>query len=224
VEAPRTEELLTRGEVVVFWEEGFAPAKLQEELFVPILKRDERKDRVAWARTLSGRVVARPVYDNVELEYLLRIAVPVYPPLAPAGRAPRHAEISAAGVSARSELVQDLEAIARKGLEDRAGNIFFRSILRALAKYGVTRGVTNKKGEVAGTIVNLFTAATEKADTRAWVTLPRSIHLLRLVVPPGTHDVTLACRGAGGDVIESVTFEAVTVEAGEVRFLSHRTY
>jgi hypothetical protein len=54
--------------------------------------------------------------------------------------------------------------------------------------------------------------------------LQRLTHLLRLVVPPGTHDVTLACRGAGGDVIESVTFEAVTVEAGEVRFLSHRTY
>lgn len=221
--APRTEELLERGEVVLFWEEGFIPAKRQEEMFVPILKHDAREDRVAWARTLSGRVVAQPLYDDVELEYLLRIAVPAYAPQTPQQVPARSAELSAAGLTAQSELVEDLEAIARTGLEDRAGKILFRSIVRALAKYGVTKGVENSKGDVAGTLVNLLTAATEKADTRAWITLPRSIHLLRLDVPPGTHDFTLVCRRGDAET-ETVTFEGVEIGAGEVRFLSHRTY
>jgi hypothetical protein len=48
--------------------------------------------------------------------------------------------------------------------------------------------------------------------------------LIRLVLPPGTHDLELVCRAGDDDVVETVTFEDVEVGAGEIRFLSHRTY
>jgi hypothetical protein len=223
VEAPSTEELLEKGEIVVFWEEGFIPAKIQQDLFVPILKHDVRDDRLVWARTLAGRAELRPAYEKTELEYLLRIAVPTYPPRAPSERR-GWAELSVGGATARSEPVEDLDAIARRGLEDRMGAILFKTILRALAKYAISKGVESKKGDVAGTLVNLVTAATEKADTRSWITLPRAVHLVRLVVPPGVHDVELACHSGGAADAEVVTFEDVEVGAGEVRFLSHRTF
>lgn len=222
VKAPSADELLRKGEIILFWEEGFAPAKIQEEMFVPILKTDVRDDRDAWAHHLSRRAARHPVYEKTELDYLLRIAVPAYPPPLPDERR-GWADLTSAGVSARSEIVEDVDAIARRGLEDRMGRVLFKTILRALAKYGVTRGA-EKKGDVAGTLVNLLTAATEKADTRSWITLPRAIHLVRLVVPPGVHDLTLSCHAGGATAAEVVTFEKVEVGAGEVRFLSHRTF
>ena len=230
VTPPTDAEISRKGEVIVFWEEGFIPAKVQREILIPVLKHDDRADRVVFARTLSGRVVAHPVYDDAELDYLLRVAVPDYPPPDPhpvrgwatlslAGRGARSAE---SGHSARSEIAEDLDAIARRGLEDRMGGILFRTVLRGIAKYAVTHGVEKKKGEVAGLLANLFTAATEKADTRSWITLPRAIHVVRLLVPPGTHDLTLDCHSGGAT--ETVTFDDVEVGAGEVRFLSHRTF
>lgn len=222
VEPPADERIRGQGEVIVFWEEGFIPAKVQRDILVPILKHDDRADRVVFARTLSGRVIAHPVYDDAELDYLLRIAVPDFPPPDP-NAARGWARLSAAGDSARSEIAQDLDAIARHGLDDRMGSILFRTILRGLAKFAVTRGIEKKKGETAGLLANLFTAVTEKADTRGWITLPRAIHVVRLFVPPGTHDLTLECH-AGDGATETVTFEAVSLGAGEVRFLTHRTY
>lgn len=221
VEPPTDEQIREQGEVIVFWEEGFIPAKVQRDIVIPILKGDDHADRVVFARTLSGRVVAHPVYDDAKLDYLLRIAVPDYPPPDP-GAAHGWARLTAGEASAKSEIAEDLDAIARQGLQDRMGRILFRTILRALAKYAVSRGVEAKKGETAGIIANLFTALTEKADTRAWITLPRAIHIVRVFVPPGEHQLTLECHAAG--VTETVTFDAVRVGAGEVRFLSHRTY
>lgn len=223
LEVPSTEELLEKGEIIVFWEEGFIPAKMQQDLFVPILKRDAREDRLVWAQTLAGRAVLRPAYDKVELDYLLRLAVPTYPPRQPS-ETRGWAQLSVAAASARSEPVEDLDAIARKGLEDRMGGILLKTVLRALTKYAVSKGVENKKGDVAGTLVNILTAATEKADTRSWITLPRTVHLVRLVVPPGVHDVELACHSGGAEAAETVTFEKIEVGAGEVRFLSHRSF
>jgi hypothetical protein len=80
------------------------------------------------------------------------------------------------------------------------------------------------KNELLGTAVNIFTAALEKADTRSWITLPRSIQIARLVVEPGTHTVEVKCYGPGGAVRETATFEDVEVGAGQVRILSYRTF
>ena len=86
------------------------------------------------------------------------------------------------------------------------------------------RGAEQKAGRLGGVLANLVTAATEKADTRSWITLPRTIQMARLLVDPGTHTVEIKCYGPGGTLLETVAFEDVRVGAGEVRFLSHRTF
>jgi hypothetical protein len=195
---------------------------MQQQIVLPILSHEYSDDHVTYARTLAGRVHAVPHYERTELEYLLRVAVPTY---APEGNGPRSgwAIVSAGDVSARSEIAEDVSRIARRGLDDRFGSILFKTVLRGLTKYALTRGAA-KKGEVAEKIVNIFTAALEKADTRSWITLPNSIQIARLVVDPGAHDIRVACYSASGSLLETATFDSVMVGPGEVKILSHRTF
>ena len=104
------------------------------------------------------------------------------------------------------------------------GNILLRAIIRALTKYTLSAAVENNSGDVAGKLVNIFTAAAEKADTRSWITLPKTIHITRLLVDPGVHELEVRCYDAAGSLLETVVFDDVRVAAGEVRFLSHRTF
>jgi hypothetical protein len=195
---------------------------------IPLLRNEYSNDeagRVDYAWHLAHRAShLRPWrYERTELVYLLRIAVPAFP-ARPPGERPGYAVVRAGAESARTELAEDVGAIARRGLGDRMPRILFRTILRGLGKYALTRGVENKMGELAGTLANLITAATEKADTRSWITLPNTIHVARLVLPPGTHDIAVDCYHADGELRETVSFADVSVGPGEIRFLSHRTY
>jgi hypothetical protein len=223
-----TEDLLSQGEIVFFYEEGFIPAKEQKDLIIPLLRHEYENDeegRVAYAHRLANRAAhwSPRRYDRTELVYLLRIAVPEYPPRTP-GERPGYAVVRVGEDVARTELAEDLGAIARRGLRDRLPSILFRTILRGLGKYAVTRGFERNMGELVGTLANLVTAATEKADTRSWITLPNAIHVARLVVPPGRHDIEVTCRHADDRLRETLVFPDVEVGPGEIRCLSHRTY
>jgi len=222
-EARETSELLAVGEIVLFYEEGFVPAKVQRSITIPILKDEWSDDHVALASTLEKRAHTEYAYRQKELEYLLRVALPAFPPPR-AGEGAGWAEMSVAGASARTELAEDLDAIARRGLDDRMGRILFKTILRGISKYALTKTAKKELGEGGGLIANLFTAATEKADTRGWITLPRTIQVGRLLVEPGVHDVEVRCHDPGGLLLESIVFEDVAVGAGEVRILSHRVF
>lgn len=223
VEYTPTAELVKHGEIVLLYEEGFIAPKVQEDVFLPILKTEWEDDRESYARKLSRPGYRQRQYRKTELEYLLRIAVPTFAPHAP-GDVPGWAKVTAGGREAQTAVAEDLDAIARKGLEDRMGGILFKTILRALGKYALTRGVENETGKVGGFLANLVTAATEKADTRSWITLPRTIQIARILVPPGTHDVEIACYGGSGLLLDRFTYEGVEVGAGQVKVLSHRTF
>jgi len=242
-----------QGEIILFWEEGFIPAKVQREIAIPIMKNEWGDNWVALAPVLVNRYYIPLAYSRSELEYLLRVALPDYPPPTPADEpgwavlslmrpdgADGEPEAPATGrikwkvdspevpevrsdLRAETELASDLNAIARQGLTDEYGKILLRTIARGLSKYALTRAAENEN-EIAGLLTNLFTAATEKADTRSWITLPNSIQVARLVVPPGTHDLELTCYGPDGRMRETVIFENVEVGANEIYFLSHRTF
>lgn len=218
-----TSELLKHGEIVLLYEEGFIPPKIQEDIFLPILKTEWEDDHSSYARKMSRPGYRNRKYKKTELEYLLRIAVPAYRERAPGDR-PGWAKVTAGGASAQTVVAEDLDAIARKGLDDRMGGILFKTILRALGKYALTRGVEKETGKLGGILANLVTAATEKADTRSWITLPRTIQIARILVPPGAHDVEIACYGAGGQLLDRFTYEDVEVGAGQVKVLGHRTF
>ena len=215
------------GELILLYETGFAPFKIEENIVFPILKidpivqedadRDEKKVR-EYGRTLMRRRNRR--YKEVEIEYLLRVAIPAY-----RSNRPRIVGIDAATAhgGASGVLVEDIEAAAMKTFESELPTIMLRTVVRGVLKYlGFRRA--NQEGEVVGKLVNLLNVATESADTRSWQTLPNQIFLVRLRLPVGKHNITLSFSDRANRRVKTDTLENVVIWKNDKTFLNYRTF
>ena len=141
----------------------------------------------------------------------------------PKKRITRHYfDVRSGSRSARAWLAEDLVEIARKNLEDQAGRDLARAVARVAAKAGVSEAgeelmeeITGEENGCAaqgfGALLSLLGAATEQADLRGWLTLPARIHVARIVLPRGTHDVAVSRDGRPVALLEDVQ-----VSSGEV--------
>lgn len=103
-----------------------------------------------------------------------------------------------------------------------------KSVARAAVKYAVVQGIEDgarKEDEtladVAAIVGNVFTALTERADTRSWTLLPAQIQIVRLPLAPGMHDVRVAAEGGEGRTLD---LGEVRVRPGRVTVLSARVW
>ncbi len=130
---------------------------------------------------------------------------------------------SMTAVNAKTELAQDITAIAGRCLDDRMALVYLKSGGRALLKFlaaekvksGLKKkddAVTNFLGSLA---VDLAVGATEQADLRSWGTLPAQIQLAKLRVHPGTY----ALRVHSSDNLFASTATQVTVRRGKTEFI-----
>lgn len=210
------------GELVVFTELGFIPRKTQEELNLPVYESDLKRARRGKARHASRQIrdrYHRSHRSHSGVDYWLRVALPKLESSRPkTGRV----TIAVNGDEVVPEKAQDLESIARRALQDNEGTVFVRTVARGLVKLAATKGA-EKKSEWLGFLVNLFTAATEKADTRSWVTLPNEIRIGRMLLPPGQHTVTIRTYDRFGGIKEE-TIRTVTIEPGKRTFINQRFY
>ena len=121
-------------------------------------------------------------------------------------------------------LAEDLTRIARKNLEDQAGRDIARSIARLALKAGVAEAgeqlveeLTEENSgisQVTGLLLSIFGAVTERADLRAWLTLPSQIFVARLRLPGGEHPVRVEVNGR---IIFSE--ESISIYPGEINLL-----
>ena len=111
--------------------------------------------------------------------------------------------------------------VARRLRRERVA-LLTRAVARAAAKYAVTKAVKDKKGEVAGKIVNIGASFLERADNRSWHVLPQEIRLLRVSLPAGQHAVQLTV-GEGLDA-RRIGIGPVTVAAGSLTITSTRLW
>jgi hypothetical protein len=137
-------------------------------------------------------------------------------------------------VSARTELVQNLTALAEKRLAERFPAIAVKAVARAAVKQtlaaGVGRGAQAAAGKDMGPLVGVlvgalarsFAIASEEADKRSWRTLPDEVQLARLWVPPGEYELRIRAVDRGGSLMGKESVQAVTVHAGESRFYTVR--
>ncbi len=126
--------------------------------------------------------------------------------------------------ASKAVLFEDINKIALKSLADRKVRTTAKAIARAIAKQAVvnasSKQVEKKYGAgwgLAAKIVGKVAAsATEKADTRAWRTLPGEINVTRTFVPPGNYQVLVEnCHGSQQSV------DSLSVKAGETKFVVH---
>ena len=210
------------GDVVVLLELGFAPAKEQREMNLPVLKTDRRDDRVRWARDLRGRWRPDYRYDEAQLDYWLRVTVPELVSSPPAVTGAR-VSAGVAGGHAVAVTVDDIEGRAFVAFHAQEGAMWLRTIVRGLAKYGA-KEQADKAGKVAGLLANLLGAATEQADTRGWLTLPNRIAMARLRLPPGRYDLRVDLLDAAGTTLRTDTIPDVIVRTADLALVSRRVF
>ena len=207
------------GELILFYESGYVPPKTEEALMFPILKTDKVDDAEKFVPTLITREGA--VYEEVKLEYLLRVAMPTI-----GSHRPRFSGISVA-VDGNQEtggvLVEDVENIAIETFNKARPIILFRTLLRGVGKYLLFRQA-NKKNEALGILTNLTGVLTEQADTRSWQTLPNQIFMVRMPLPAGTHTLNLSFLDADGQVRGNQSVSDIKINANQITFWNHRTY
>lgn len=207
------------GEVVLFVETGFVPTRDQVRLDLPIFTSDSGRDRDDLAREVSGRYRHQYDDDRVTIAYWLSIAVPE---LVVSPQAPGEVVVTAGGAPVRGAQAANLAALAEVTFQSEFGKILLKTVARGLAKYFGTREA-EKAGEGWGIVANLFASATETADTRGWLTLPRTIHLVRLTLPAGEHTLRATVDDGSGQTWD-VTIPNVVVRDGGWTFLSQRVF
>ena len=212
--SPRPENT---GELILFYESGYVPPKTEEALTFPILKTDDVKDD-KFAPTLMGR--EGRVYKEIELEYLLRVAIPTID-----SRRPLFSgiEVAVGDMKTRGMLVEDVENIAIETFNTQRPIILLRTLGRAVLKYLAYRKA-NKENETLGLLVNLAGAVTEQADTRSWQTLPNQIFMVRMPLPAGTHTLNLSFLGENGQVRGRDSAPDIKINPNRITFWNHRTY
>jgi len=205
------------GELVLFYETGYVPPKTQEALTFPILKKDD-VEADEFVPTLIGREGRG--YKDIELEYLLRVAIPTID-----SHRPHFAgiEVTVGQDQKRGGLVADIESIAVETFNAERPIILLRALVRAVGKYLIYRK-TNKENEALGLLVNLAGAATEQADTRSWKTLPNQIFVVRMSLPAGNHTLNLSFLDSSKRVSRRESVPDVKINPNRITFLNYRTY
>jgi hypothetical protein len=123
-------------------------------------------------------------------------------------------------------LVEDLNAVAAENHRRQLPLIRARTIARSLAKAGVSATLTemarrsvrdSQQGlvQVGGAILGLIAVvATERADLRAWISLPGRAHAGVLDLPPGEHRLRVEFRSASRGISRMSAWRSVRVEPG----------
>lgn len=106
----------------------------------------------------------------------------------------------------------DIGALAIKTHKENIAEDLTTQIARSTAKYAAQREIGNRLGVFGQLAANVYNTATERADLRAWTTLPGNAQVLRLQLPAGTHDLELVT----GYARQKVT---VTVKPGNTTFV-----
>lgn len=175
------------GDVVCFWHNGLGPFKDQWSINFVVVK--GAMGAVSFNNEELGLAFPFPMPGDAPqgLEDLkvLRVAFPKY-----VQRFPLYdkAWVAVDNQKKSFEILEDINAIALKTLKQRMLWEFSKTLLRLAVKKALEHQIGRANAGL-GVLSGIVNAATEKADTRNWTTLPHSIYYTRLRLPAGKHDI-----------------------------------
>lgn len=106
-------------------------------------------------------------------------------------------------IVANTALLSDIGALAVKTLKENITANLATQIARSTAKYAMQKELGNRLGVLGQLAGNVYNAATERADLRAWNTLPSNAQVTRLALPAGKHNIEFK----NGYVKQSINIE-----------------
>ena len=159
---------------------------------------------------------------------LVRIALPYYES--------RNNNVVAARIIASddrrtaTELVENIDAIAKSNLDSHMPAIIARSVARMMVKTASSKtaqqAATNNNndaamvGLLAALTMQVAVVATERADTRSWLTLPANIQMGRVSLSPGSYSVKVELLGADQQIVATQDYPGIVIRKGHKTFLS----
>jgi len=216
------------GELIFIWHNGFGPVKSEWSINFTMIPGDAgfvTYTNDEYGFTFPFYIGDRSPEEQAQLRDLsiLRVAFPKY-----LERLPVYdmASLSVNDQSVPLELVENINNIAFKTLDDRMLREFGNALLRVATKRAMEIAVREATaehsdddkidaGDIAPAAVTIINAITEKADTRNWQTLPHSIYYTKVRLPAGEHKVTLSTFGNQQDNLHELD---IVIKEGKSTF------
>jgi hypothetical protein len=204
------------GELVFFWHNGLAPVKAEWGVDFVISRQGgivyftNSQLGLSFPFSLEGyNDHEKKSLSNLEV---FRVAFPKY-----IERSPFYsqANININDQVLPLQMVEDINKIAFKCLQERMGLEFSKGLLRVALKKAEEYEI-KKQDRTLGSIVGMINALTEKADTRNWQTLPYSIYYCRVPLKEGQNSLTFTLKNpVGKSVDHQYTYD---VKKGQILF------
>jgi uncharacterized protein len=233
-------DLVRSAEMLSFTEQAIRYRELGGTPFDHSAARGGSLVAIAYAGRGPIKTEVRPsvsIADEHGTIHTFQIALPKFAPRLNGSRtydiSVRHTDDSSMVASMRTELAEDVTAIAGRVLDDRLGLVYLKSGGRALLKFLAAEkaksAVKKKSSEdgkqetggdrltnfLSSLAIDLVVGATESADIRTWRTLPAQFQLARFMLPPGDYAVSAASQDGG----YRLTQEVVRIRAGQSTFV-----
>lgn len=196
------------GQLVFFWLNGLGPVK--SEWGINFVKEKRGDGAIVFHNAEYG--LTFPFFwgaaSTEEQNSLadLKIVRAVFPKYVERPLVYTQADLLYKGQHFGLEVAEDINQIAFKTLHDRMVRELSTSLLRVATKQGI-QYAASKQNEWVGFFVGLANAATEKADTRNWQTLPYSISYRRIPLEAQENKVVLNCYSPKeGNMTQEFTF------------------
>ncbi len=195
------------GEAVIFWENGVGPAKDQ------IVITASGGGGIFYGTYMDGDIMEEiiiPIPTGANIGNVNAIAIPKY---RERGGYYNKAEVIVNGKAQNFNLAQDFYPIAKQCLKDRMLRETIDLVTRFAAKKAASAGLgalgKELLGDTGGDLVKLGAdiagAATEKADTRNWQTLPATISYTRVPLHEGENKFIIRKYGPMGIDTDTIT-------------------
>ncbi|AXG75066.1 hypothetical protein DVK85_12830 [Flavobacterium arcticum] len=187
-------------EAIIFWENGVGPAKDQ------IVITASGGSGIFYGSYMDGDMLEEiiiPIPTGANIGSINAIAIPKY---RERGAYYNKAEIIVNGKPQNFNLAQDFYPIAKQCLKDRMLRETIGLVTRFAAKKATSAGLgaigKQLLGDTGGDLIKLGAdvagAATEKADTRNWQTLPATISYTRVPLHEGENKFIIRKYGPMG--------------------------
>ncbi len=133
------------------------------------------------------------------------------------------ARITVDGKSENTQLVYNIENVAVTTLEKDFGALVARRVGGIAAK-AVVADQVRQKNELLGGLAWIAMNVADRADLRHWSTLPQTIQIARITLPPGKYKFSIQGLDSGGSPsADSSPEREINIKAGQKTFINWRS-
>ena len=177
-------QLTPKGQpVLIIFEQGLIPAKQESRIDLPIFTSSD---------DLRFYSVALPTYNNTRA-----LNTPI--------------NVKFNNNRLKTEPIVHLSSLAAKDLNDRLPGIVARQITRVIAKEELRQSAARNGGDVGNIIAAIYNMASERADTRSWLSLPNNYQVAKAHLPNGETTLHLEYQGVKYPISLNIEPNSMTI-------------